>query len=113
MFYSIHSLADVDHLIAERIEYGKSQKAEKLTKNPDNISNTSSQNNVNPVNYEPINLDTGLTQDSVHTVFEFIEGKVDNYYTELPINYDSKEEVQFLSLDESKTVDSQDELELW
>ena len=46
---SIHSPADVDHLIAERIEYGKSQKAEKLTKDPhNNISNTSSPNNVNP-----------------------------------------------------------------
>ena len=41
---SIHSLADVDHLIAERIDYDKSQKAEKLTKDPhDNISNISSQ----------------------------------------------------------------------
>ena len=85
-----------------------------MPKDPhDNISNTSSQNYVNPVNYEPINLDTGLTQDSVHTVFEFIEGKVDNYYTKPPITYDSKEEVQFLSIDESRTVDSQDELELW
>ena len=31
---SIHSQADVDHLIAERIEYAKSQKAKKLTKDP-------------------------------------------------------------------------------
>ena len=61
---SIHSQADVDHLIAERIEYAKSQKAKELTKDPhDNISNTSSQSNVNPGNYEPINLDTGLMQD--------------------------------------------------
>ena len=28
MFYSIHSEADVDYLIAERIEYAQSQKAE-------------------------------------------------------------------------------------
>ena len=41
---SIHSLADVDHLIAERHEYAKSQKAEKLTKDHhDNVSITNSQ----------------------------------------------------------------------
>ena len=40
---SIHSQADVDHLIAERIEYAKSQKAEKLTKDHhDHISNKNS-----------------------------------------------------------------------
>ena len=52
-------------------------------------------------------------QDSVHTVFEFVEGKVDNYYTENPITCDSKEEVQIQSIDKSITVDSQDELDLW
>ena len=58
---SIHLPADVDHLIAERNEYGKSQKVENLTKEPhDNINNTSSQNYVNPVKYAPINVDTGL-----------------------------------------------------
>ena len=57
---SIHSQADVVHLIAERIEYAKSLKAVKLTKDHhDNISNTNSQSNMNPVNYEPINLDIG------------------------------------------------------
>ena len=92
----------------------KGQKAENLTKDHhNNISNTSSQNYVNPVNYKPMNLDTGLTRDPVHTVFKFVEGKVDNYYTEHLITYDSKEEVQFLTIDESKTVDSQDELDLW
>ena len=61
---SICSQADVDHLIAERSEYAKSQRAQKLTEDPhDNISNTSSQSNMNPVNYEPKNLDTGLTKD--------------------------------------------------
>ena len=54
---SIHSQADVDHLIAERIECAKSQKAEKLTKDHhDNISITNSKSNMNLVNYEPINL---------------------------------------------------------
>ena len=86
---SIHSQADVDHLIAERIECTKSQKAEKLTKdNHDNISITNSQSNMKPVNYEPINLDTGLTQDleenvetiqSVSIVTTINEGKVGDY----------------------------------
>ena len=103
-----------DHLIAERIEYGKSQKAENLTKEPhDNSTNTSSQNYVNPVNYEPINLDTGLMQYSVHTVFEFIEGKVDNYYPETHITYESEKETEIQSIDDCKTVDLQDELALW
>ena len=48
---SIHSQADADHLIAERIEYAKSQKAEKLTKeHHDNISNANSHCNMNPAN---------------------------------------------------------------
>ena len=86
---SIHSQADVDHLIAERIKCGKSQKAEKLTNDHhDNISITNSQSNINPVNYEPINLETGLTQDlqenvesiqSVSIVTTINEGKVNDY----------------------------------
>ena len=84
---------------------------QKLTKEPhDNISNISLQNDVNPVNYEPINLGTGLTQDSVHLVFE---GKIDHFYTENPITYESKEEVEFLGIDESETVDLLDKLDLW
>ena len=31
---NMHSPADVDHLIAERIEYAKSQNVENLTKDP-------------------------------------------------------------------------------
>ena len=70
--------ADVDHLIAKRNECSKSQKAENLTKEPnDNIKNTSSENYVNPLNYAPINVDKDLTQDPTDT--EFVEGKVDNY----------------------------------
>ena len=80
-------------LMAARVEYAISQKTKNLTKDIyENIGNTSLQNYVNPVNYEPINLDTGLTKVSVHTVFGFIDGDVDNYYTETPITYDSKEE---------------------
>ena len=76
---SIHSQADVDHLIEERIECAKSQKAEKLTKDHhDNINITNSQSNMNPVNYEPINLDTGLTQDLQVNV-ESIQCQHSNY----------------------------------
>ena len=35
---SIHLQADVDHLIAERVEYAKSQKAEKMTNTTMTIS---------------------------------------------------------------------------
>ena len=109
---SICSPADVDHLIVERNECGKSQKAENLTKEPHDINNTSSQNYVNPVNYAPINVDTGLTQDSVDTVF--VEGKIDNYYTETTITCDSEEGVQIQNIEEGNiTVDSHDELDLW
>ena len=100
---SICSPAGVDHLITERNGCGKSQKAKNFT---------SSQNYVNPVNYAPINVDTGLTQDSVDTVF--VEGKVDNYYTETTITCDSEEEVQIQNIEEGNImVDSHDELDLW
>ena len=67
------------------------RKAKTLTKEPHvNVSNTSSQNNVNPVNCESIDSDTSLTQKSVD--IELIEGKVANYYKENPVTFDSKEE---------------------
>ena len=88
---NICSPADVYHLIAERIEYAESQKVENLTKEPHvNVSITSLQNYVNPVDYESINEGTSLTQESVDT--EFIKEKVDNYYTATPVTFDSKEE---------------------
>ena len=60
---NIHSQTGVEHLIAKRFEFAKNQKAEKLAKDQhENISNTNSQSNVNPVNCKPINLDTSLTQ---------------------------------------------------
>ena len=81
-------------MITERVEYAKRQKAEILTKDHhDHISNTNSQSNMNSVNYEPINLDTGLTQDlqenvesiqSVSIVTTIIEGKVDDYSVTSP-----------------------------
>ena len=86
---SIHSQADVECLIAKRIEFAKNQKAEKLAKDQhENISNTNSQSRVNPLSYEPVNLDIGLTQDlqenvesvqSISIVTTSIEGKVDDY----------------------------------
>ena len=77
----------------------------------DNINNTSTQNYVNPVNYEPINVDTDLTQVPVDTVF--VEGKVDNYYTETTITCNSEEEVQIQNIEEGNImVDSHDELDL-
>ena len=90
---NIHSPADVDHLIAERIECGKSQKVKNLkTKDPHvNISNTSSQN------YESINVATDLIQDPVNTVSDFIEGE---------------EQIQNIE-GGNITVDSHDEIGLW
>ena len=90
---SICSPADVDYLISERNECGKGQKAENL-----------------------INVDIGLTQDSVDTVSEFVEVKVDNYYIETTVtgNSDSEEEVPIQNIEAERiTVDSHDELDLW
>ena len=67
---------------------------------------------MNLVNSAPINVDTGLTQDSIDTVF--VEGKVDNYYTETTITCDSEMEVQIQNIEERNImVDSHDELDLW
>ena len=59
MFDSIHSPEDVDHLIAERIVYVKSQEVENLAedKSDENSSSINSQNDVNYINHvidEPI-----------------------------------------------------------
>ena len=93
---SIHSPADVDHLIAERIECGRNQNDTHLkTKDPHvNISNTSSQN------YESINAGLELTQESVDT--EIIEES----------DRDSEEEIHFLDLDECEIIDELDFREL-
>ena len=82
LFDNACSVADVNHWIAERLMYAKCQKTKTWTKDPlVNVSNADSQNTVNPVNYKQIDFDTGLTHGSFDTVFEFVEGKVDNYYT--------------------------------
>ena len=105
---SIHSQENVDHLIAERIEYAKSQKSEKLTKDHyDNISNTNSQNNMDPVNYEPINLDMGLTQDLQENVesvqincilTKIIEGEMDDYSIQHSVISPHEENIQDIDI---------------
>ena len=105
---SIHSQADVDHLIAERVEYAKSKKAEKLTKDHhDHISNTNSQSNVNPLSYEPIHLDIGLTQDLQENVkcmqsfgvpTKITEGEVDDYSIQHSITSPHEENIQDIDI---------------
>ena len=57
-------------------------------------------------------MDTGWTQDSVDTVF--VEGKVDNYYTETTITCNSEEELHIQNIEEGNImVHSHDELDLW
>ena len=105
---SIHSQTDVDHLIAERVEYAKSQKAEKLTKDHhDLISNTNSQSDVNPLNYEPKNLDIGWTQDLQENVesaqsfgvpTKIIEGEVDDYSIQHSVTSPYEENIQNIDI---------------
>ena len=52
-----------------------------------------------------------MTQDSVDNAF--VEGKVDNYYTETTISCNSEEEVKIQNIEENIMVDSNDELDLW
>ena len=95
MFYSMHSEANIDYLIEERIKYAQSQKAENkiLAKDPNvNVSSTASQN------YESINVDTELTHESVDN--EYIE--------ESNSNSDSEKEIQILDLDECEIIDEID-----
>ena len=62
---------------------------------------------MNPVNYEPINLDTGLTQDlqenvesiqSVSVVTTIIEGKVDDYSIQHSIASPHEENIQDIDI---------------
>ena len=60
-----NEVMDSTCLMAARVKYAISQKSKGLTKDIyNNISSTSSQSDVNPVNYGPENLGTGLTQNS-------------------------------------------------
>ena len=95
-------------MIAKRIEFAKNQKAEKLAKHQlENISNTNSQSNVNPVNCEPINLDIGLTQDlqenvesvqSVSIVTASIEEKVDDYPIQHSVISSHEDDIQDIDI---------------
>ena len=69
MLGSLHSLADVDHLIAERIAYVKSQKAENLTKDIHYDESNVNHETIDSVNDEK---DICLTQDSQED-FDVIE----------------------------------------
>ena len=105
---SIHSQADVECLIAYRIEFAKNQKAEKLAKDQhDLMSNTNSQSRVNPLSYEPINLDIGLTQDlkenvessqSFGVLTKIIEGEVDDYSIQHSVTSPYEENIQNIDI---------------
>ena len=73
----------------------------------ENISNTNSQSNVNPVNCKPINLDTSLIQDlqenvesiqSASIVTTSIEGKVDDYPIQHSVISSHKENIQDIDI---------------
>ena len=92
----------------KKTEFAKNQKAENLAKDQhENISNTNSQSNVNPVNCEPINLHTSLTKDlqenvestqSVNIVTTIIEGKVDDYPIQLSVTSPYEENIQNIDI---------------
>ena len=102
VFDSIHSTEDVDHLIAERISYVKSQIVENLAedKSDENSSSINSQNYINHVIDEPIDcqrwerytFDARFTEkfnfiNDDDIPIELIERKVDNYSIELSSIY--------------------------
>ena len=85
------SVADVECWIEERLKYAKNPKAKNknLTKDPHvTVSSIGSQN------YESINVDLDLTQESVDT--EYIEENS---------NSDNEEELQFLDLGDCEIID--------
>ena len=104
-FFSIHSEADVDHLISERIAYATNQ----ASYEPGKFDTCLVQNFENS---ESIDIDTGLTQNC-DPGWARDSQKITEIIDISEISGDSEEEVQSLSTDESITVDSQDELDLW
>ena len=104
---SIHSKADVDHLIEERIGYVKNQEVENLTD-----ENSSSQNDINYANYELIDSvkdekNIGLTQDlqenvefvqGVSELTKIIEGEVDDYSIQHSITPPYTENIQDIDI---------------
>ena len=79
-----------------------------MTKDPnDNISNTRLQSNVKSINYKPINLDTGLTQDfqenvepiqNIGVLAKIIEGEVDDYSIQHSVTSPHEENIQDIDI---------------
>ena len=112
MLDRIHSLADVDHLIAERIVYVKSQEAKNLIKDIPYDESTVNNEPMDSVNDEK---DTCLMHESKEDFDfidddevpnEFIEGEVDNYSIQLSIPYVCK--IDYQSIDKGETTELQD-----
>ena len=127
MFNSIHSPEDVDHLIAERTAYVKSQEIENLAedKSDENSCSINSQNDVNYINHvigEPIDSvkdekDTCLTKDTqenfgniedIGVPNEFIERMENRYFIENPVTY--VYEVDLQSIDKYEILELKDVL---
>ena len=125
MFDSIQSPEDVDHLIAERIAYVKSQEVENLAedKSDENSSSINSQNYINYINHvmsEPIDSvkdekDTCLTKDTqenfgnieeIDVLIEFIERMEESYFIENPVTYVYELDLQ--SVDKCEMLELQD-----
>ena len=91
-------------MIAKRIEFAKTQKAEKLAKDQhDHISNTNLQSRVNPLSYEPINLDIDLQENvesvqSISIVTTSIEGKEDDYPIQHSVISSHEEDIQDIDI---------------
>ena len=104
---SSENFDDMDHLIAEGIEYVKNQEVESLTD-----ENSSLQNDVNYVNHEFIDFvkdekDIGLTQDlqenvesveSVSVATKIIEGEVDDYSIQHSVTSPHEESIQDIDI---------------
>ena len=124
---SSENFDNMDHLIAEGIEYVKNQEVESLTD-----ENSSSQNDVNCVNHELIDFvkdkkDIGLTQDlqenvesvqCVSVVTKNIEGKICDYSIQHSVTSPHAENIQDIEIydmvempDISTTITDDQEIE--
>ena len=95
----------MDHLIAERIAYATNQASYEPVKfDTCLVQNIENSDSIDIDTGLPQNYDPGWARDSqkITEVIDLIE-----------MSGDSEGEVQSLSTDESRTVDSQDELDLW
>ena len=121
MIDRIHSLADVDHLIDERIAYVKSQKTKSLTKEiHNNDDSTNSQNNhasyeminaystQDSANYETIDSNTCSKQDSLDS--EMIE--FDTSLTQHSVDSESIDIDPYLGQDSEKNTEIIQDIEV-